>query len=74
MNKDYFATVVATKTGNSKSFATKFLSSMPDGITDALSEGKDVRLTGFGTLKAAQRHASQGRRANDFDRLKLQEL
>ena len=71
MNKDDLAAVVATKTGTTKSYAANFLSSMLDGIADALSEGKEVRLTGFGTFKVTQRHATQGRHPRTGERIMI---
>ncbi len=73
MNKDDLAAVVASKTGTTKSYATKVLSSVLDGITDALSEGKEVRLTGFGRFRVAQRNASQGHHPRTGERIMIAE-
>ena len=71
MNKNDLATVVAVKTGTTKSYATKVLNSVLDGIADALSEGKEVRLIGFGTFRITQRNASQGRNPRTGERIMI---
>ncbi len=71
MNKNDLAAVVAVKTGTTKSYATKVLNSVLDGIADALSEGKEVRLIGFGTFRITQRNASQGRNPRTGERIMI---
>jgi DNA-binding protein HU-beta len=61
MNKSDLIAVVAEATGISKSEATNAIDATFDVIADALENGDDVRLTGFGSFGVAERAARQGR-------------
>ena len=61
MNKSDLIAVVAEATGISKSEATNAIDGTFDVIADALENGDDVRLTGFGSFGVAERAARQGR-------------
>ncbi len=61
MNKNDLVTVVAGKTGLSKTDSASAVDSVLDAITDALTAGDDVRLVGFGTFSITNRRATQGR-------------
>ena len=45
----------------SQSKATQMVNTILDTITEALSRGEEVRLTGFGTFRVAERAARTGR-------------
>lgn len=61
MNKEDLVNAVSSKSGLSKSDGTNAVQSMLDAITEALKDGNEVRLTGFGTFSVAHRKASEGR-------------
>ena len=67
MNKNDLIAVVATKTGLSKGDATKAVDGVFDAVTEALKEGDEVRLVGFGTFTVSKRAASQGRNPRTGD-------
>ena len=67
MNKNDLIAVVATKTGLSKGYATKAVDGVFDAVTEALKEGDEVRLVGFGTFTVSKRAASQGRNPRTGD-------
>lgn len=52
---------VMTATGLSRGAATKAVHAVLQGITTALGQGEEVRLTGFGTFSVATRPAREGR-------------
>ena len=60
MNKSDLIAVVAEATGISRSEATNAIDATFDTIADALENGDDVRLTGFGSFGVAERAARQG--------------
>jgi DNA-binding protein HU-beta len=61
VNKNDLIAVVADKTGLSKGDATKATDAVFDAITDALKQGDEVRLVGFGTFEVKTRAATEGR-------------
>jgi DNA-binding protein HU-beta len=61
MNKNELVDTVANETGLPKREAAKAVDSVFTAITDALKDGDEVRLVGFGTFSVAERTASQGR-------------
>jgi DNA-binding protein HU-beta len=61
MNKSDLINALASNAGLAKRDAEKALEGMLAAITDALRQGDDVRLAGFGTFTVAQRAASQAR-------------
>ena len=61
MNKNELVDTVANETGLAKRDAAKAVDSVFSAITDALKDGDEVRLVGFGTFSVAERSASQGR-------------
>lgn len=61
MNKNDLAAKVAGHSGLSKQDASKAVDSVIDCITDALKEGDEVRLVGFGTFTVSEREATTGR-------------
>ncbi|MBI1742856.1 HU family DNA-binding protein [Candidatus Acetothermia bacterium] len=69
MNKAELTEYVAKKAKLSKKAAADALQATLDGITDYVSQGEEVRLTGFGTFLAKPRRASQ--RINPQTRQKI---
>ena len=61
MNKNELVAAVADKTGLSKADSGKAVDATFDAITDALKDGTEVRLVGFGSFVVTNRAASQGR-------------
>ena len=53
------------KTGLSEKEATLALTSLVEVVTEALVEGKSVRLTDFGTFKTEHRKERKGRNPQD---------
>ena len=60
MTKQEFVDQVASKSGLTRSDASKAVDAMLDSITDALRSGQDVSFTGFGKFSASARKARQG--------------
>ena len=61
MNKSELVVAVTSTSGTSKADAARVVDAVCDVITDALSRGEDVRLTGFGRFSVANRSARTGR-------------
>ena len=61
MNKNELVSAVAEKVSLSKQQATEAVDAVFDVIGDALANGGDIRLVGFGTFSVGHRAASKGR-------------
>ncbi len=61
MNKSELASAVTSISGTSKGDAARAVDAVCDVITDALSRGEEVRITGFGRFSVANRSARTGR-------------
>jgi len=71
VNKNDLVGVVSTKTGLSRSDATKAVDGVFDAITGSLKKGDEVRLVGFGTFIVARRAASEGRNQRTGEKIKI---
>ncbi len=71
MNKSDLIAVVAEATGVSRSEATNAIDATFDVIGEALENGDDVRLTGFGSFGVAERAARQGRNPRTGEPIKI---
>ena len=71
MNKSDLIAVVAEATGISKSEAANAIDATFDVIADALENGDDVRLTGFGSFGVAERAARHGRNPRTGEPVKI---
>lgn len=71
MNKNDLVSVVAEKSGLSKSDSTSAVDGVFDAITDALRDGGEVRLVGFGTFSVSQRSASEGRNPRTGEKIQI---
>ena len=61
MNKNDLVAAVADNAGLTKADASKAVDGVFDAITDALKQGTEVRIVGFGTFAVAKRKATTGR-------------
>lgn len=61
MNKKELINVVAESAKLSKKDATAAVDSVFEQITSALSQGKDVKISGFGTFKVKERAERKAR-------------
>jgi DNA-binding protein HU-beta len=61
MNKNDLISTVARTTGQHQGDVAKTIEGVLATIKDALIQGNDVRLLGFGTFTVGQRAASQAR-------------
>lgn len=61
MNKQELVESVAAKSGLTKAQASQSIAAVFDSITEALVNGEEIRLTGFGTFYSARREATTGR-------------
>nr|WP_299440545.1 HU family DNA-binding protein [uncultured Rhodospira sp.] len=61
VNKNDLIAAVAENAELSKADATKAVDSVFETITEALKDGTEVRLVGFGTFVVSERAESEGR-------------
>ena len=61
MNKSELIGVIASESGLSKADAARALNATIDAITNAMSSGDGVQLTGFGSFVVRDRAARTGR-------------
>ena len=61
MNKSELIAKIAEKSGLNQKDAGKALDGLTQAISDALANGEDVTLVGFGTFKVTERKAKKGR-------------
>ena len=61
MNKTELVAAIAANATITKAEASRALQSLLDNITNSLSKGETVVLTGFGTFSVAKRAARTGR-------------
>ena len=61
MNKSELIAKIAEKSGLNPKDAGKALDGLTQAVSDALANGEDVTLVGFGTFKVTERKAKKGR-------------
>ncbi|AQT47072.1 MULTISPECIES: HU family DNA-binding protein [Bartonella] len=61
MNKNELVSSVAEKAGITKTQAASAVDAFIASVTDALKDGGDVRLPGFGSFEVSHRAATKGR-------------
>lgn len=71
MNKNDLVVAVATNTGLSKSDAAKAVDGIFGAISDALKQGEEVRLVGFGTFNVSERAATEGRNPRTGEKISI---
>lgn len=70
-NKNDLVAVVANNTGLTKTDAAKAVDAVFDAITDALKQGDEVRLVGFGTFAVSERAKSEGRNPRTGEKIEI---
>ena len=71
MNRNELVDTISTKTDLKKSEASKAVDAVFDAIADALKDGDEVRLVGFGTFSVASRAASEGRNPRTGEKIQI---
>ena len=71
MNRNELVDAVASKTELRKSEASCAVDAVFESIEDALKDGGEVRLVGFGTFSVASRAASEGRNPRTGEKIKI---
>lgn len=61
MRKQELVRAVAEATGQSDAASTKAVNAVFDAIQEALADGDEVTVSGFGSFKVVERAARQGR-------------
>ena len=71
MNRNELVDAVSNKTDMRKSEASKAVDAVFDSIAEALKDGDEVRLVGFGTFSVASRAATEGRNPRTGEKIKI---
>ena len=71
MNRNELVDAVASKTELRKSEAGRAVDAVFESIGEALKEGDEVRLVGFGTFSVSSRAASEGRNPRTGEKIKI---
>ncbi|ANO33937.1 HU family DNA-binding protein [Vibrio breoganii] len=71
MNKTQLIDAIAEKADLSKAQAKAALEATLEGVTDALKEGDQVQLIGFGTFKVSHRNARTGRNPKTGEEIQI---
>ena len=61
MNKSELIAKIAEKSGLNQKDAGKALDGLTQAVSDALANGENVTMVGFGTFKVTERKAKKGR-------------
>jgi len=70
-NKNDLIAAVADSAGLSKTDAGRAVDAVFEAITNALKQGDDVRLVGFGTFDVVKRAASEGRNPRTGEKIDI---
>lgn len=71
MNRKELIDALANKTGSTKADADRNIAALIDIISDALAQGGNVSLVGFGTFEVRERAARTGRNPKTGAELKI---
>ncbi len=71
MNKNELVAAVAAEAGLSKTDSANAVDAVFSAITNALKNGQEVRLVGFGTFSVARRAASEGRNPRTGEKIHI---
>jgi len=71
LGKSDLVDLISEKSSISKVNANNALNIVLDGISNALAEGNDVNITGFGKFKVAHRAERQGRNPSNGEPLTI---
>lgn len=72
MRKQDLVRVVAESTGQSEAAATRAVNAVFDSIEQALANGDEVAISGFGTFKVVERSSRQGRNPQTGDPMTIE--
>ncbi len=73
MNKSDLIDAIATKADLSKAASARALDALIETIVDAVAQGDDVSLVGFGSFKAVERAAREGKNPKTGEKLTIAE-
>ncbi len=71
MTKADLVTALADKAGVSKKDAEAVLQAFTDVVTESLSKGEDVTITGFGTYSVTERQARTGVNPRTLEKIEI---
>lgn len=71
MNKNELIARIAELTGMTKVDSNRALDAMVEAVTEALANGDEVRLVGFGTWLVVKRKATEGRNPRTGNPIKI---
>jgi len=71
VNRNELVDAVSSKTEMKKSEASKAVDAVFDSIAEALKDGDEVRLVGFGTFSVASRAATEGRNPRTGEKIQI---
>ena len=71
MNKTELIAIAAENAGMTKKDTERMLNAAIDAITEALSRGEKVQLSGFGTFEVKDREARVGRNAHTKEAVEI---
>lgn len=71
MNKTQLAELLAAEMSSTKEKAGQFISAFTDIVSEALAEGQEVKLIGFGTFTIQKRAARSGRNPTTGERIPI---
>ena len=65
MNKRELVERLVMETGYTQKDCNKFVDAFCDTVTNQLAKGEEIKIVGFGTFKAVERKARNGRNPHD---------
>lgn len=71
MTKDQLVEKMIAKCGCSKKAASEFLAAFEEVVTQALTKGDEIRLTGFGAFSVVKRAARMGVNPKTGEKIKI---
>ena len=71
MNKNDLVAEVAQAADLSKAAASKAVDAVFDSVSNALRNGDEIRLVGFGTFSVTARQATEGRNPRTGEKIKI---
>ena len=71
MTKQEFVEKMAAKSGLTKADSERALNAFQEAVTEELSKGGKVTLTGFGTYATSKREAREGRNPRTGEKVKI---
>jgi DNA-binding protein HU-beta len=71
MNKSQLVEIIAKKTSCPKVHAEKFLDALLESIKDAIQNGDEVKLVGFGSFTRQSRKAKVGRNPKSGEKVEI---